>query len=352
MQQSITQIAIRRACELLSTSKDATEKLNACGLLKAWAFEDANMERLRDSNAIATLIEALHAESWTGPTSQTAADAIWSLSCDPANHPIMLRAGAVPLLAQLLFAASTALVSTAASTLVNLVDLESGLPGALAQDVLDAGGIAGLVELLRESVHYEAPLETSEPTQAVVAVVAALAADPAVGDEIRVHGGVPRLVALLRGGARNEVSRHAAAAIARMAYNNAATQSAVREAGGIQPLIALAEDALDGWALSRDDEQAAQHATGALWVLAADPICKQEMLASRHGLKALATIAGGRAGPKAEGNAAGALLAIMHKDEGSNDPVTVLTAVGGFEPAKFIFEEASIESSADVQRAE
>lgn len=103
------------------------------------------------------------------------------------------------------------------------------------------------------------------------------------------------------------MARHAAAILARIAFSNAASQAAVREAGGISLLVELCEDALDNWAMSEDDCQAAQHGAGALWILAVDDACKAEI--KQHGqgtaLAALAAMIGGKAGPKAAGNAAG-----------------------------------------------
>ena len=49
---------------------------------------------------------------------------------------------------------------------------------------------------------------------------------------------------------------------------------------------------------------------------------------NREALKMLATLTGGRAGSKAEGNAAGALLALATRDGViNNDPVSVLSVV-------------------------
>eukprot|EP00966_Prymnesium_polylepis_P242659 5611690-Prymnesium_polylepis.1 len=182
--------------------------------------------------------------------------------------------------------------------------------------------------LLPKGVHdfeFEVAAE-SEATQAVAAVLAALAVDPLISDEIRAQGGIEPLITMVRTGARSMSARHGAACLARMAYNNQASQAAIREAGGISPLVELCKDALDTWAVSEEDEQAAQHGAGALWILAAETESKEAILACAGALATLASMLGGRAGDKASGNAAGALLALLNGSL-QTDPVSVLAEV-------------------------
>lgn len=236
------------------------------------------------------------------------------------------------LCSRLLFAASRdrkahtlihSLVGTAAATLMNLVNMEDGIPTEVRAELLEAGGIEGLVRLLPQGSEVN---ERKEAARAVAATLAALSVDPEIANEIYVQGGVERLVAMLQAGARSETARHSAAILGRMAKSSVECQTAIREAGGIEQLAALCEDALDTWAVSEEDEQAAQHGAGALWLLASEPKSCDLIAANAGAVKALASFLDGRYGRKAEGNAAGALLA-MSKHISAVDPDSVLAAV-------------------------
>ena len=164
--------------------------------------------------------------------------------------------------------------------------------------------------------------------------LAALAVDPSIGDEIRNKGGVERLVQMLRAGERSVNARHAAAILARIAYNNGANQTAIREAGGISALLELCEAVVvyERVPLVSDSlQQAAQHGAGALWVLATDKACRDEIARQGRGLQTLTRMIGGRFGSKAEGNAAGALLALLdgHSKDRA-DPKSILDDVMGY----------------------
>ena len=312
---------------LKSPAATVSSRTVACNALKASAFLDEFAE-LREAGAIPALVALLLPSS--SPLAQIAADAVWSLSSDKQSHSSIIEAGAIPLLAQQLLTHVPNLVHTAAITLIQLVDLETGAPPEMTADFVASGGIKGLVQLIPQDV-LPAP---SEAAVAAVSTLAALAVDSAVGDEVHRHGGIEGLVQLLRAGARAEVARHAAAALARISSNNAANQGAVREAGAIAPLVSLCADALDTWYISDADEQAAQHGAAALWILADDPECRAEILATPDALKVLASMVGGKAGAKAEGNAAGALLALLRTSPPRHrDPVSVLTAdIGNLQP--------------------
>jgi hypothetical protein len=60
-------------------------------------------------------------------------------------------------------------------------------------------------------------------------------------------------------------------------------------------------------------------------MLAAEPESKRQIAETPQALRTLATIVGGKAGAKAEGNAAGALLALGVPTR--SDPVSVLAAM-------------------------
>ena len=75
-------------------------------------------------------------------------------------------------------------------------------------------------------------------------------------DAIREAGGVAPLVELLKAGAQSKAAEYAAGALCNMAIGNAANKDAIREAGGVAPLVEL----LKAGAQSK----AAEHAAGAL----------------------------------------------------------------------------------------
>merc|ERR1719231_1533694 len=106
-----------------------------------------------------------------------------------------------------------------------------------------------------------------------------------------------------------------------MAFRNPESQAAIREAGGLTPLVDLCKDALNTWVCTEADRQAAQHGAAALWILAAEKECKHEIFA-QDALRTLAAMLGGKAGAKAEANAAGALLALGR--DTAADPVSVM----------------------------
>ena len=79
-------------------------------------------------------------------------------------------------------------------------------------------------------------------------------------------------------------------------------------------------------------KQAAQHGAGALWILAAEQEAKQAINEHQDARRLLASLLTGKMGKKAEGNAAGALLALGHGLAPQfyvrrADPVSVLAAV-------------------------
>lgn len=313
---------IAKVTKQLASARDAETKRRACSTLKGWAFDDENFQALRNAGAIPAFVKALR-EGSSSPVTQFAVDAIWSLSSDKINHTHIVAAGALPILAQLLFSRDKErVVHSAASALVNMVDLETGPPAEISSALLAAGGVDALVGLLPEGDEI---YQASDAHQAVTATLAAIAVNFDIGEAlVAVPGAVERLVHILRAGARAEAARHAAATLARLAHNSAAGQAAVREAGGIPLLIELCDDALDTWALSDEDCQAAQHAAGALWILSDEPQSKVQIRDSPGALKLLASLLGGRCGHKAEGNAAGALLALGLPCSPA-DPVSVLT---------------------------
>lgn len=76
-----------------------------------------------------------------------------------------------------------------------------------------------------------------------------------------------------------QAAQQAAGALANLASNTTADQDAIREAGGIPPLV---------WLLSAGASSvAAQHAAGALWNLAAGNQANQDAIREAGGLRLL-----------------------------------------------------------------
>ena len=119
--------------------------------------------------------------------------------------------------------------------------------------ITTAGGVKPLIDLL-------SPSDDSSETlrQNSAAGLADLAVDPTARDEIVGTGGIRPLVLLLEDGGRN-TKRFAAMALARLSKNHEATQVAIAEAGAIVPLVAL----LGG----KEGPEAQEEAAGALFAL-------------------------------------------------------------------------------------
>ena len=334
------------AQELISPLTSASDRRAAAATLKTLAFDDTTFELLREANAIPALVQALR-NGYASPIALLAADAVWSLSADTDNKPILLAAGAVTLLSQLLVSCDTMtpVAHSVASALCNLVDVETGTPHEVGIELLAAGGIEALVKLLPKACDgtaFEATHYNGRPTNgdaelvtllAVTSVLAATAVNPEVCKEIlNVPGdAIGRLISMLSGRNARELARHAAAVLARVANDSPAGRAAVRDAGCIGPLVGLCKAPLNRFAVSQADIQAAQHGAAALWILAADPTCRAQILAE-DGLRSLGGLIGGRFGAKAEGNAAGALLALGITNNLANagmDPNTVMAGALG-----------------------
>ena len=330
MQNSIQALASQLAS---SDSKRAQKE--ACAELKTLCFDDDHFQSIRDTDAIQALVGALASPHME--LTELSADCIWSLSADPENHNPIINASALVLLARCLTSNSPSLAATAAASIMNLVAIGDGIPQEARKELLEADGIKGLVRLLHSEGALCDQQSTKEASLAVATALSMLAIDPQVGEEIRKTGGVGSLVPMLRQGANSELARHAAAILGRMAHNNLTSQQAIRDAGGVSALLELGAEAMHGqveWrapagdGLSNAQQQAAQHSAAALWTLATEPESRKEILYHGRGLEILASMIGGRAGEKAEGNAAGALLALLPAPGETDDPNTVLALFG------------------------
>jgi len=326
---------------LAAPSSTIREKRAACKTLKSLAFDvDLSAFHEAKDSVLPALMQTLRLPC-TDPAAQAAADALEGLSTDVDFHESMRPA--IALLSHLLSVQhSPAMVHSAACTLANLANVENQPRGGLtdeqlASDLLSSGGIDGLLALLpaRSEGAQEPLLKSSNRTteQAVCATLAVVAVHPEVGDAIRDKGDITeQLVALLRDGPRSTMARHAAAILARMAHSDPSHTEAVLAGGAIAPLVELCEDAVraagelrwrEDWC--EDLCQAAQHGAAALWILAEGSKGQGQITAHPSALNALASLIGGRMGAKAEGNAAGALLALGRR---VGDPVSVVAVIG------------------------
>ena len=275
------------------------------------ALVQSNKHAVREGGAIPLIVGLLREEgglvpfaaAWPSLRAQTVVSALWSLAAHtPLNQDAIRVAGGVPrLIAQVrcpppavgggrpAFACAAAPPGAAAagsgeSCSAFCPELAAHAAGALwslaansaanQHAVREAGGIARLVQLLEVTVPWQ-----PEAARLAAGALRNLAADsPENKDLIRRLGGVPPLVRMLttprvlmlttaetaaatftstaceQAGALG--AQQAAGALANLASNTTAEQDAIREAGGIPPLVAL----LHGG----EGAAAAHHAAGAL----------------------------------------------------------------------------------------
>ena len=136
--------------------------------------------------------------------------------------------------------------------------------------IYEAQGLGRLIKLL----HEPSPLVAAEAAHALKAVAFRSVVDR---DTIRDEGGIPALVALLTKGLHSkggsdehaEPAMWAAGALRHMAYTNVANSDAIREAGGIAPLLALIRKRLadDDASHAKTHEETVLDACGCLWNL-------------------------------------------------------------------------------------
>lgn len=322
-------VAIRQIATRLAITTDPLSKLEACKKLKAYSFDDDHFQAMRDADAIPSLISTLSNTSKPHlPLIQLAADAVWSLSADRDNCKIMLQERISGILAHLIHSnESVPVTATAVATLNNLMQHE--LTREAKVDFVDAQGVQGLLNMVSKTNSSSNPhCFNSEAMLSVVTALSSLSLEPIAVKELEKHGAIVHLIRMLDCGTTLEIAGHVAAILARMATVDDVHRVAICDAGGVASLIALCEDAVRqcevSGVFSWKQHQAAQHGAAALWTLASNSKCKEEVIASQQGLRALAWMLSGRAGMKAEGNAAGALLAIIGQQK---DPNSILSDV-------------------------
>lgn len=222
---------------------------------------------------------------------------------------------------------SRATAETAARVVSNL---SFGYPESRVA-ITEAGGIAPLVAMLApgaEEAHGAGALGFRLNTEAAANAAGALgvlAASETSRDAIRQQGGIPPLVALLASGADSEAAQEAAGALCNLAHNNDANRDAICAAGAIPRLVKLLSAGVD--------TSAAAHAAGALRNLALDA-ANLAAIREAGGIPRLVSLLS--AGPESEAaRRAAAALANMACDGAFQGPVLSAVSDRASPPADF-----------------
>ena len=285
---------------LLSCGPERRATLKAAGALGSLAFAPANKEAIRQARAIPALVTLLRC----GPAraiTLNATVALSNLASSPEARADMVADGALPLLLALLEAPSgREVVAVSAGVVAKLCQADGGEAGAAAapeagsdarQAVLDAGGVAPLVHVVR----------TASPDGAAVVNAACalwhLGSSPAGGFAVRQEGGLDALVALLQApDASVEAVTKGGAALWTLAEGSGANADAIINAHGAEALVALL--------LEGGTSRAAVNAAGALGALAAasqvaaSECARGGACAALGQLISLLRASGGEPGPK------------------------------------------------------
>ena len=282
---------------LLSCGPERRATLKAAGALGSLAFAPANKDAIRQARAIPALVTLLRC----GPSraiTLNATVALSNLASSPEARADMVADGALPLLLALLQAPpGREVVAVAAGVVAKLCQAESAdtatAPEAAdaRQAVLDAGGVAPLVHVVR----------TASPDGAAVVNAACalwhLGSSAAGGFAVRQEGGLDALVALLQApDASVEAVTKGAAALWTLAEGSGANADAIINAHGANALVALL--------LEGGTSRAAINAAGALGALAAasqvaaSECARGGACAALGQLISLLRVSGGEPGPE------------------------------------------------------
>lgn len=178
--------------------------------------------------------------------------ALWSLSlsiCGPVQGVVASAGGVTPLIKQL----DDYRVRNREEAAAALAKLAHNNDDTRSQ-ITKEGGIKPLIRQL-----VPGPSSSELVRQNAAAALADLAVDTAARDEIVGMGGIRPLVLLLEDDGHH-TKKFVSMALARLAKEHEATQTAIAEAGAIAPLVAL----LDG----KEGLEAQEEAAGALFALA------------------------------------------------------------------------------------
>jgi len=255
--------------------------------LHALAVADQNWDEVRESGGIDLLVGLL--KMGPCPASTEAAAALTHLAHCVENRDAIRESGGVVLLVKLLAKPHdrpgmeqhdwVATAANAASALRNLTHNNEKNQDAIR----DADGVRPLIGLLS----HRAPCESS-PSGSGPSSAASRAADALGGLARNTHrvnqmairdaGGIEQLVALLHEQPIGEAATKAAGALKHLAFAYSANREAIREAGGIEPLVALLE-------LRRDAEEDVMIIAGALWNLGYNNPSNQDAIREAGGVR-------------------------------------------------------------------
>ena len=255
--------------------------------LHALAVADQNWDEVRESGGIDLLVGLL--KIGPCPASTEAAAALTHLAHCVENRDAIRESGGVVLLVKLLAKPHdrpgmeqhdwVATAANAASALRNLTHNNEKNQDAIR----DADGVRPLIGLLS----HRAPCESS-PSGSGPSSAASRAADALGGLARNTHrvnqmairdaGGIEQLVALLHEQPIGEAATKAAGALKHLAFAYSANREAIREAGGIEPLVALLE-------LRRDAEEDVMIIAGALWNLGYNNPSNQDAIREAGGVR-------------------------------------------------------------------
>ena len=268
----------------------------------------AQAEAIRDADAVPTLVDLL--KSIKDEPSARHALIVPIIECltdiaktgRAAQVKVREAGGIAPLVA--LCAMSEAAVEDRSAQLTcavrALTALASGMP-ELQKAIREEAGVPPLVDLLDS----EAPLNALS-----AAALATLAADKECCDQIFEAQGLPKLIKLL-GDPAGKVAAEAAHCLKAISFRSAVDRDQIRELGGVAPLVALLSmsgapgggDALIG-------DECASWAAGALRHMAYTNVANCDAIREAGGIGPLVGLLNGRDSPhaaKAEEDAAGAL---------------------------------------------
>ena len=258
--------------------------------LHALALADQNWDEVRESGGIDLLVGLL--KIGPCPASTEAAAALTHLAHCVENRDAIRESGGVVLLVKLLAKPHdkpgmeqqpphdwVATAANAASALRNLTHNNEKNQDAIR----DADGVRPLIGLLS----HRAPCESS-PSGSGPSSAASRAADALGGLARNTHrvnqiairdaGGIEQLVALLHEQPIGEAATKAAGALKHLAFAYSANREAIREAGGIEPLVSLLE-------LRRDAEEDVMIIAGALWNLGYNNPSNQDAIREAGGVR-------------------------------------------------------------------
>ena len=255
--------------------------------LHALAVADQNWDEVRESGGIDLLVGLL--KIGPCPASTEAAAALTHLAHCVENRDAIRESGGVVLLVKLLAKPHdrpgmeqhdwVATAANAASALRNLTHNNEKNQDAIR----DADGVRPLIGLLS----HRAPCESS-PSGSGPSSAASRAADALGGLARNTHrvnqmairdaGGIEQLVALLHEQPIGEAATKAAGALKHLAFAYSANREAIREAGGIEPLVSLLE-------LRRDAEEDVMIIAGALWNLGYNNPSNQDAIREAGGVR-------------------------------------------------------------------